>query len=320
MKISIVTPNAGPSFQSSITGNEITAVRWKKIFNKLGHDVVLHDSYKNEPSDMLVALHARKSSDSIFRFGLAFPNRPIVLALTGTDIYEDGPCHPAVAKSISAAKHVVTLQPNALKLLDKDVQRKTTTIYQSAERGAEITAKSAEYFQVCLVAHLRPVKDPLRAAKASELLPVSSKIKILHVGEARDIEARKQASLYLNKEGRYLWLGPLSHGETRSLIANSHLLLLTSRSEGGANVLSEALALNTPIIATRINGVEGLLGAKYPGYFPAGETKALADLLVRIENDTKFYRKLQGACRKKARLVEPAREIQAWSDLLNSIA
>ena len=320
MKISIVTPTAGPSFQSSITGNEITAVRWKKIFKKLGHDAVLLRSYKNEPSDVLVALHGRKSSGSIFRFALAFPGKPIILALTGTDIYEDGPCHPAVAKSISFARHVITLQPNALKLLDTDTQKKTTTIYQSAEKNSGFTAKSAEYFQVCLVAHLRPVKDPLRAAEASELLPVSSKIKILHAGEARDIEARKQASLHSRKKGRYLWLGPLSHGETRSLIASSHLLLLTSKSEGGANVLSEALALDTPIISTRINGVEGLLGAEYPGYFPTGETKALADLLVHIENDTNFYRKLQGACRKEARLVAPAREIQAWSDLLNSIA
>ena len=320
MKITIVTPDAGTLFQKSTTGNEITAVRWKKIFEKLGHEVRLLHSYKNEPSDVLVALHARKSSDSIFSFASTFPSKHIVLALTGTDIYEDRPSHPVVARSLSVATHVVTLQSKALELLDEDTQKKTTTIYQSADGGAEITEKSTDYFQVSLVAHLRPVKDPLRAAEASELLPASSKIKILHIGGARDATARKKASFYSKKGGRYLWLGPLSHGETRSLIASSHLLLLTSRSEGGANVISEALALDTPIISTQINGVEGLLGAKYPGYFPAGETKDLAELLIHAENDIKFYRKLQRACRKQAKLVDPLREIQTWSDLLNSIA
>ena len=57
-------------------------------------------------------------------------------------------------------------------------------------------------------------------------------------------------------------------------------MVLSSLSEGGANVISEAVAAGVPVLASRIDGSVGLLD-DYPGYFPVRDTAALARLLER---------------------------------------
>jgi glycosyltransferase involved in cell wall biosynthesis len=74
-------------------------------------------------------------------------------------------------------------------------------------------------------------------------------------------------------------------------------MVLSSLSEGGANVMSEAVAARVPVLATRIDGSIGLLGRDYPAYFPVGDTEALARLLNRIETDAAF---LERAARDRA--------------------
>ena len=96
-------------------------------------------------------------------------------------------------------------------------------------------------------------------------------------------------------------------------------MVLTSRMEGGANVVSEAIAASVPVISTRISGSIGLLGKDYPGYFPVGDTHALADLLCGAEEDTKFYGRLKAQCDRLAPLFDPKRERQSWAKLLREV-
>ena len=93
-------------------------------------------------------------------------------------------------------------------------------------------------------------------------------------------------------------------------------MVISSLSEGGANVVSEAAVGGVPILASRIDGNVGLLGRDYPGYFAAGDTAALARLLRRLESDPSFVRKLERAVKVRAPLFRPAREIAAWRRLL----
>lgn len=96
-------------------------------------------------------------------------------------------------------------------------------------------------------------------------------------------------------------------------------MVLTSRMEGGANVVSEAIAASVPVISSRISGSIGLLGKDYPGYFPVGDTRALADLLRRAETDKRFYRRLKSRCRRLAPLFDPKRERLSWAKLLRDV-
>src|SRR6185295_6357206 len=172
---------------------------------------------------------------------------------------------------------------------------------------------------VCVVGHLRAVKDPLRAAYAARRLPRDSRIRVLHAGGARDAAMEARARVEEASNPRYQWLGALSRVKTRRLIAQSKLLVLSSRMEGGANVISEAVLDGTPVLASRIPGSIGLLGADYPGYFPVGSTRKLAELLERAESDAPFYRRLAMHCRKLAPLFRPAREREQWRKLLAEI-
>ena len=85
MKIGIITP-APPT---SRHGNRRTALRWAKLLRQLGHRVQIAQSYEGQSCDVLIALHAKRSFDSIRAFRNQYPRRPLIVALTGTDLYRD---------------------------------------------------------------------------------------------------------------------------------------------------------------------------------------------------------------------------------------
>jgi glycosyltransferase involved in cell wall biosynthesis len=118
---------------------------------------------------------------------------------------------------------------------------------------------------------------------------------------------------------RYLWRDDVPSAAVRRLLAQSHAMVISSLSEGGANVVSEAAVAGVPILASRIDGNVGLLGRDYPGYFPVGNTKALARLLRRVESEPGFMTELEWATKRCARRFRPALEIRAWRRLLEGL-
>jgi glycosyltransferase involved in cell wall biosynthesis len=175
-------------------------------------------------------------------------------------------------------------------------------------------------FDVCVLGHLRPVKDPFRAAAAARLLPDTSRIRIVQIGAALSPSMRRRAEQLARHNPRYCWLGELPRRRALERLARCRLLALTSRMEGGANVVSEALAAGVPVISSRIGGTIGILRDDYPGYFPVGDTRALADLLRRAETDHRFLDELRRRCAQKARLMTPERERHAWQQLLAELS
>ena len=315
MKIQLVTP--APLNLNN--GNRITALRWAAILKKLGHRVQILQKYRGQSCDLLIALHARRSADSIQRFHDAQPNRPIIVVLTGTDVYRDIRADRQAQQSLELATAIVVLQKMALREVPKRFHPKIHVIYQSAQPLHRPQPDQTESFRVCVVGHLRAEKDPLRAAFALRRLPRNSRIQLIHVGLALDPRLEQTARDEVARNPRYRWLGQLSHRKTRDLLARSHLVCITSRMEGSSNVLSEALASGVPVIASKIPGLIGTLGEKYVGYFPVGDTQGLADLLLKAETDDKFYRALKRACARFAPLVKNAREVADWRRLLREV-
>jgi glycosyltransferase involved in cell wall biosynthesis len=212
------------------------------------------------------------------------------------------------------------LQPNGMAELPSHLLDRACVIYQSVEAARTLHVPSPRHgFDVCVIGHLRPVKDPFRAAFASRLLPSSSAIRVLHVGGAMSDRMAAQARSEMEANPRYLWLGERSRGQTRRILRQSRLCVLSSRSEGGANVLSEAIVDSVPVIASRIPGTVGILGEDYPGYFAVGGTRELMRLLMRAESDPSFLELLRSHGRRLVGLFDPARELKAWADLLRKI-
>ena len=151
-------------------------------------------------------------------------------------------------------------------------------------------------------------------------MPDSSRIRAVHVGAALSADMRERACAEMTANPRYEWLGELPRWRALRVLARCRLLVLTSRMEGGANAVSEALACSVPVVSSAISGSIGLLGPDYPGYFPVGDTRALADLLVRAETQAKFYNALKRRCAHVRSIVDPGRERRSWQELLAELA
>lgn len=316
MRILIITPAS----KQSRTGNRITAVRWTRILKQLGHRVTNATEYQKNHADMMVALHAERSYPSIIRYKNENPEKPLIVALTGTDVYNRIQSNKKARRALELADRLVVLQPRAIEELVGGQRRKAQVVYQSANAPRCRTAKRKRTFDVCVIGHLRPVKDPFRAAMAVRDLPADSRIRILHAGAALDPRMKDTAHREMARNPRYQWLGEQPRWQVRRLLARCQAMVLSSRLEGGANVVSEAVVASVPVLASRIPGSVGLLGEKYPGYFTVGATSELRELLLRVESDPEFLSRLRKHVTTLRHLFRPAAEQKAWKELLRELA
>jgi glycosyltransferase involved in cell wall biosynthesis len=233
-------------------------------------------------------------------------------------LYRDLPGSRPARECLDRADALVVLHPLAvdrLGVMNRDWAAKARVVLQSVPPiPPEARTKGA--FDVCVVGHLRDEKDPLRVAEAARRLPEESRLRVLQAGGALTDRWRERATAEDATNPRYRWLGELSRGEAHRLIARSRLMVLPSRMEGGANVIGEAVVAGTAVIASRIEGSVGLLGADYPGLFDVGDTAGLAQLLRRAELDAAFLEQLAGRCRALARRFAPQVERSALARLL----
>lgn len=325
MQVSLVTP----ADKRSRSGNRTTASRWAGILRRLGHRVRVAVAYEGEPADLLIALHAWRSAASIMRFRERHPEQPIVVGLAGTDIYRFLASDPeTVIRSLELADALVGLHRLAAEAIPERFREKLTVIHQSAEpvrqRGnsppglvaADPSSPARRSFAVLVIANLRDEKDPLRAAEAARLLPASSRIRVMHLGRTYAAEWAERAIAEMASNARYRWRGEVPFAAVRRALARADLLVSSSLLEGGANAVSEAVVAGVPVLASEIPGSVGLLGADYPGYFPVGDTQALAGLMLRAERDSYFLAELGRHCAARTALFHPEREREAWRALL----
>ena len=312
MRIRLITP-APPR---SRAGNRATAARWAAILRGLGHRVDVSVDYAGEPAHLMVALHAWRSADSIAGFAERHAGRPLIVALTGTDAYRFIHSHPVpTLRSIALADRLVGLHDLIALTVPPEHRAKVRVIYQSARPIARREPVKGA-FRVCVAGHLREEKDPLRPAYAVRDLPAASRLRVEHYGGAHTPEWAALATAEMAANPRYRWHGEIAHGRLRRVYASAHLLVLPSRMEGGANVISEAVVAGLPVVASRIDGSVGLLGGDYPGYYPVADTAGLRALLLRAEVDPTFYAGLEARCAARRALFTPEREQSAWASLL----
>jgi putative glycosyltransferase (TIGR04348 family) len=312
MRICLITPAA----PGSRKGNRITALRWGSILRGLGHRVAVAQEYNGQRCDVLIALHAGRSAGSIARYREEHPAGPLLVALTGTDLYGDIHTNPEARRSLALASRLVVLQPLGIQELPAEYRARARVIYQSLPAPLFRAVPAEDTFDVCVMGHLRPLKDPFRTALAARLLPASSRLRVLHLGAALSDDMAEQARAEESMNPRYHWLGERPRNKALRLLARCQLLSLTSQMEGGANAVSEAIVVSVPVVSSRIAGSVGLLGEDYPGYFPVGDEEALAGLLLRAETEPAYLVELQRGCQELRPLFDPAEEARRWKELL----
>lgn len=357
MKIGIVTPAS----LDSTKGNQVTAIRWAELLKQLGHQVVLSgDAMLPSVSlDCLIAIHARKAHAAITEFHQRFPDCPILVCLSGTDLHGDlqesnrnnsstdehsNSNFNKATESLELATKIILLEPQGMHRLPKSFQQKCHLVFQSAEplvdrwssskltkfiasRIADHGSNSKEIldleldgsFVVSVIGHLRDVKDPFRTALAARSLPSSSNLKILHVGNALDEEMRTLALEEMNSNPRYWWLGGVSVDQANQILGQSDVTVISSLMEGGCNVISEACVNRIPVICSEIDAAIGLLGADYPGLFPVQDTAALTRRLHQAESSSAFLEDLKSRVENRSDQFRPATERDQLKQMLQQI-
>jgi putative glycosyltransferase (TIGR04348 family) len=307
-----------PALADANNGNWHTAARWARFLNE-SYRVAIDDEWHAglDAPDGLIALHARRSASSVAAFAKCHPTRPLVLALTGTDVYRDIHSDASAQQSLTLAPAFITLQDEAAAELPAHLRSKVTVIYQSAPALKAVAPKRLPLTAV-MVGHLREEKDPqtfMRAALALKPTP----LKFVHIGAPLDAALGAAAVRTATQNPRYRWLGNLPRSTTRQHIKRAHVLVICSVMEGGANVIIEAITAGTPVLASRISGNVGMLGKDYGGYFDLGDDVALAALLQRCHDEPAFLRRLNLQCTARAPLFAPSTERASLVHLVNSL-
>ncbi len=313
-KIVIVSP----ALKKANNGNWQTAFRWSQFLAPHYRVSIVPDWYETgDTPDSMIALHARRSAGPIENFSKAYPHKPLIVVLTGTDLYQDIRVDAAAKRSLNLASQLVVLQEEGVHELTKSLQKKCTVIYQSA-RALMPHHSCQKNFDVVLVGHMREVKDPLTPMRALALLPETSKLRLIHIGNAQEEKFRRAAEQLEQNNPRYVWLKELSHAQTRQRIKRAQVMVISSLMEGGANVIIEAIMSGVPVIASKVPGNVGMLGRDYAGYFPVGDSKALAALLDQAEREPGFLKLLKQQCQRRMVLFTPERENNAVNALVDA--
>lgn len=303
MRIALITPYG----REHRNGNWHTAARWARFLREAGHTVRVQQAWDGRDADLMLALHARRSHASMRAFAEQHPSRPLLLALTGTDLYRDIHEDASAQQALEWAHRLIVLQERGTDELPAHLAAKTRVIYQSAPDIARQPAPP-QTFEVLVIGHLRAEKDPFRVALATAYLPEHSQVRVTHLGEALSDDMAETAELAQAKLPRWHWAGGVTHQAVLKRLARAHLMVISSVMEGGANVICEALAADVPVLASRMPGNVGMLGEDYPGYFPVGDERRLAKLLSMAEHDPDFYAELVSRSRRRRALMRPELE------------
>jgi len=256
---------------------------------------------------LLVALHARRSAGDIAAWRAVHPARPIVLIMTGTDLYRDIATDESAQRSIATADALVVLNELGTSSLPEPLRAKAHVVLQSCAARVPL-AHTTRHLRAVMVGHLRDEKDPRTFWRAARRLAGRPDIRLEHVGAALDRELGDEAAALAAGQPSFHWLGGLPHAAVRRRIQQSHVLVHASRMEGGAHVVIEAMRSGTPVLASRIDGNLGLLGEGYEGVFEPGDDAALATLLQRARDDADMLPRLTAQLAPRAALFAPDAE------------
>ena len=295
-----------PALADANNGNWQTARRWAAML-RAKYTVRLLPKWDGEAADLLIALHAKRSAESIDAWSQRYPARPLVLVMTGTDLYRDIAVDAIAQRSLAQAQQLIVLQELGGLALPAALRHKAVVCFQSAPTRRART-KTTHHLRALMVGHLREEKSPQTFFSVAQMLKQHKELFFDHIGAPLDPALGAQARQLQDECPHYRWLGPQPHAATRERIARAHVLVHTSRLEGGAHVVLEAVTSGTPVLASRVDGNVGMLGADYVGYFDWNDAAALAQLLQRCHEDRNFLRQLSRQCAERAFLFAPERE------------
>ncbi len=306
-----------PALADANNGNWRTAHRWARMLAE-AYRVRLAPAWDGGREALMIALHARRSAASVAAWRAQAGGRPLVLVLTGTDLYRDLGVDTAAQAALWQADRLVVLNELGARALPPALRARARVVLQSCPSRSPLH-KTGRHLRALMVGHLRAVKSPETYFAAARRLAPRRDILLDHIGAALEPHYVEAATALMAECPHYRWLGARPYLATRARIQAAHVLVHPSVLEGGAHVVIEAIASGTPVLASGIDGNVGLLGADYPGYFEAGDAEALATRLQRLRDDPSMLARLRDRCAARAPRFDPGHERAALRSLLHEL-
>ncbi len=173
----------------------------------------------------------------------------------------------------TAANRVVVLRNG----VDLELFRPTD---RTAARHALAVAHTDQNPVLASVGHLIARKGHDLVIDALPALPAAT---LLIAGEGPERANLERRATALGVSGRVRFLGRIDHDRLRQVYNAADLLVLASSREGWANVLLEAMACGTPVVASDIWGTPEVVADPAAGLLMAArEPAALADAVNRL--------------------------------------
>jgi L-malate glycosyltransferase len=277
-RILILTPTALPT----ITGNAMTAERWRRSLSALGFEVEVFPVQDADPvglveflqkfSPHLIHVHHAWRAGSILlhpRLDAVCKKIPLVVSPGGTDVNVDWKLHDrreVICQIFSRARFIVVQSEEFTQRLGKVfpegrahlVFLPKSFVWLGNEvfdlRGAANCRQGDVLF--FFPAGIRPVKGNLECLQMLEkVYAARPQIRAVFAGAAIDAGYAARFGRAIKRSQYFAcWLPPIPPRAIRSGYEAADIVLNASRSEGLSNALIEATAASRPILASKIPG------------------------------------------------------------------
>lgn len=202
--------------------------------------------------------------------------RPVVITARGTDLNLYPRRYPLVRRMISSAARRAAAsiavstaladtlcdlgaRPNRVHMLRNGVD---LDVFQPGDRGHARRMLDVSGPVLASVGHLIERKGHHLAIEALTRLPAC---RLLIAGDGPERGALTALADHLRVADRVRFLGEISHEQLGAIYRAADVLVLASSREGWPNVLLEAMACGTPVVAAAVEGVPEMVTASAAG-------------------------------------------------------
>ncbi len=234
-------------------------------------------------------------------------HRPIVVTVQGSDIFQVTR-HPvgarltrqvlrncdritALSQALKTVATSIGVHPDRIEVVPNGVDTREFTVGAEEARedvilyvGTLIKRKGVEYL----------------LAAMPEVLESFPNYRLVVIGEGPEAEPLKQSARAMGLGERIGFVGFRPPDQVRAWMQRARVLVLPSVEEGMGVVLLEALACGTPVIGSRVGGIQEVITPDVGVLVPPSDTPALAEAICDILCDEAAWSAVSRRARERA--------------------
>jgi len=206
--------------------------------------------------------------------------------------------------------------------LNDPLRRKSVVILNGVDVDTAVPATQARADRIVCVAHLftRKGVDVLIDA-FGRIAAQQDGLRLAIVGDGPERPALEAQVAQAGLRGRVDFVGIVERPDALALIASSRVFCLASRREPFGLVLAEAMALGTPIVATRTGGIPEVVREGIDALLvDADDSPALAGALTQVLENRDLAGRLAASARERWwALLRPERLVREYRALFEGL-